>query len=74
MQNQPLRNKERPMGKKQKVIPDIIKLSQKELLNLLEETHEMGFNKGLHTQSHYEKEQKEDCEYMINDHFNIYDN
>ena len=59
------------MAKTIKVIPKEIKLSKKELLDLLEDAHEMGYNTGVHTQSHYLNEQEEDCEHVLNEHFGI---
>ena len=62
------------MAKKLKVIPEQVKMSKDELIGLLEDAHEMGFHAGRHAQELYENEQEEDCEYMLNDHFDICNN
>jgi hypothetical protein len=62
------------MSKKQKGMPKEIKLSKKELFDLLEDAHEMGYNTGLHTRAHYENEQEEDCEFVFNEYFDICNN
>ena len=62
------------MAKKLKVIPEQVKMSKDELIGLLEDAHEMGFHAGRHAQELYENEQEEDCEYVLDDHFNICNN
>ena len=62
------------MAKKIKVIPEQVKMSKDELIGLLEDAHEMGFHAGRHAQELYENEQEEDCEYVLDDHFNICNN
>ena len=57
-----------------KVIPEQIKISKDELVKLLEDAHEMGYKTGLQDQQAYDTEQEEDCEFIINEFFDICNN
>ena len=57
-----------------KVIPEQIKISKDELVKLLEDAHEMGYKTGLQDQQAYDNEQEEDCEFIINEFFDICNN
>lgn len=57
-----------------KVIPDEIKISKDELVKLLEDAHDMGYRTGIQAQQGYDTEQEEDCEFIINEFFDICNN
>ena len=57
-----------------KVIPDEIKISKDDLVKLLEDAHEMGYKTGMQDQQAYDNEQEEDCEFIINEFFDICNN
>tara|TARA_B110000881_G_C18426271_1_gene438572 strand:+ start:656 stop:844 length:189 start_codon:yes stop_codon:yes gene_type:complete len=62
------------MAKKLKVIPEQIKMTKDELIGLLEDAHEMGYRTGIQAQQGYDTEQEQDCEFMLNEHFDICNN
>ena len=57
-----------------KVIPDEIKISKDDLVKLLEDAHDMGYRTGIQAQQGYDTEQEEDCEFIINEYFDICNN
>ena len=57
-----------------KVIPEQIKISKDELVKLIEDAHEMGYKTGMQAQAWQDTEQEEDCEFIINEFFDICNN